>query len=77
MLSNLSDFIIIKSDYALKPSTPWGKHLIPTLNNIFNKLSDKIDDVNTKIIHIKNDLILKVEIAHNTSDTALKIAGGK
>ena len=62
------------SVYELKPSTQWGENLIPTLNNIFNKLSDKIDDVNTNIIHIKNDLILKLEIAQNTANTALKIA---
>ena len=62
------------SVYELKPSTQWGKNLIPTLNNIFNKLSDKIDDVNTNIIDIKNDLILKLETAQNTANTALKIA---
>ena len=62
------------SIYELKPSTQWGKNLIPTLNNIFNKLSDKIDDVNTNIIDIKNDLILKLETAQNTANTALKIA---
>ena len=48
--------------------------MIITLNNIFNKLSDKIDDVNTNIIHMKNDVILKVETAQNTANTALKRA---
>ena len=62
------------SVYELKPSTQWGENLIPTRNNIFNKLSEKIYDVNTNIIHIKNDLILKLETAQNTAKTALKIA---
>ena len=62
------------SVYELKPSTQWGENLIPTRNNIFNKLSEKIDDVKTNIIDIKNDLILKLETVQNTAKTALKIA---
>ena len=44
-----------------------GENLIPSLNTILNKLSDTIDDVNTNIIHIKNDFILKVETAQTTA----------
>ena len=65
------------SVYELKPSTQWWKNLIPTLNNIFNKLSDKIDNINTNIIDIKNNLILKLETAQNTTNTTLKIAEKK
>ena len=62
VLSNLSDITIIMSVYELKTSIQWRINLIHTLNNIFNKLSDKIEDVNTNIIAFFHMEILYVDI---------------
>ena len=51
-----------------------GENLIPTLNNIFSKLSKKIDSVNESINVIKFDLINKIDNAQKTAESALQIA---
>ena len=57
------------SDCELKSSAQWGENLIPTLNNIFIKLSEKIDSVNESINAIKDDLINKIDNAQKTAET--------
>ena len=62
------------SDFEVNATAQWGKGLIPTLNNIFSKLGDKIDGVNENILDIKSELITKVGHAQDTADCALQIA---
>ena len=62
------------SDIELKTSAQWGKSLIPTLNSIFNKLSDKIDLVNVNISDMKKEWMETVGTAQKTADRELKIA---
>lgn len=62
------------NDFEVNTTAQWGKGLIPTLNNIFNKLSAKIDGVNENLLDIKSELITKVGHAQDTADCALKIA---
>ena len=61
------------AEYELKSGVQWGKS-IPSLNEIFNKLAEKIDDVNENINAIREDLISKAEYAQKTADNALNIA---
>ena len=51
----------------------WGKS-IPSLNEIFNKLAEKIDDVKENINAIREDLISKADYTQKTADNALNMA---
>ena len=51
-----------------------GGDLILTLNNIFSKLSEKIDSVNESINVINYYLIDKIDNAQKTAESALQIA---
>jgi len=73
------------TDYTLNDKVQWGKNLIPTLNAIFNKLSEKLDDINTTINNriddvnanikaTKDELLEKIVIVQKTADLALKKA---
>ena len=62
------------SEIELKSSAQWGKSLIPALNGIFNKLSDKIDLVNLNISDMKKELMETIGTAQKTADSALRIA---
>ena len=44
------------------------------MNNIFSKLSEKIDSVNESINVIKDDLINKIDNTQKTAESALQIA---
>ena len=48
------------AESELKSGMQWGMS-IPTLNEIFNKLAEKIDDVNENINAIRDDLISKAD----------------
>ena len=61
-------------EYEVKPGAQWSKNLIPTLNTIFSKLSEKIDGVNINIEAVKLELIEKIDNIQKTADNALKIA---
>ena len=54
------------AEYELKSGVQWGKS-IPSLNEIFNKLAEKIDDVNENINAIREDLISKADYAQKNS----------
>ena len=61
------------SKYEVKVGAQWGKS-IPTLNEIFDKLSEKIDGVNANINSIRDDIMKKLEHAQKTADIAMNIA---
>ena len=69
------------SELELGAGVQWGKTMIPIFNDIFQKLSTKIDGIETKIDSvnsnidtIRNEIFSKVEAVQKTADAALKIA---
>ena len=61
------------SKYEVQAGAQWGKS-IPTLNQIFNKLSEQIEGVNDNINSTREDLMKKLDYAQKTADNALTIA---